>query len=85
MAWGAWHVPFTVDYNREEPFLILPATAGLLFRIVGWTIVNSLDLLTLVARSRATGAAAARAPRRDLSAGCPGAAHPCPRKRPAAH
>lgn len=41
MAWGAWHLPFTVYYNREEPALIIPATAGLLFGIVGWTIVNT--------------------------------------------
>lgn len=41
MGWGAWHLPFTVYSNRDEPLLIIPATAGLLFGIVGWTIVNT--------------------------------------------
>jgi membrane protease YdiL (CAAX protease family) len=40
-AWGLWHVPFTVYYNRDEPVLILPALLGLTFGIVGWTMVNT--------------------------------------------
>jgi membrane protease YdiL (CAAX protease family) len=39
VLWGAWHIPFTVYYNREEPFLLIPAMAGLVFGTVGWTIV----------------------------------------------
>jgi uncharacterized protein len=40
-AWGLWHVPFTIYYNRDEPLLILPALLGLTFGIVGWTMVNT--------------------------------------------
>ena len=39
--WGLWHVPFTVYFNREQPFVILPALLGLTFGIVGWTMVNT--------------------------------------------
>lgn len=39
--WGLWHVPFTVYYNREQPFVIIPALLGLTFGIVGWTMVNT--------------------------------------------
>lgn len=38
-AWGIWHVPFTIYFNREEPMLILPALLGLTFGVVGWTMV----------------------------------------------
>lgn len=40
-TWGLWHVPFTVYFNREEPFVIIPALLGLTFGIVGWTMVNT--------------------------------------------
>lgn len=40
-AWGLWHVPFTIYFNRDEPLLILPSLLGLTFGIVGWTIVNT--------------------------------------------
>jgi membrane protease YdiL (CAAX protease family) len=40
-AWGLWHVPFTLYFNRDEPILILPALLGLTFGIVGWTMVNT--------------------------------------------
>jgi membrane protease YdiL (CAAX protease family) len=40
-AWGLWHVPFTIYYNRDEPLLILPTLLGLTFGIVGWTMVNT--------------------------------------------
>ena len=39
--WGLWHVPFTVYFNRDQPFVIIPALLGLTFGIVGWTMVNT--------------------------------------------
>ena len=42
--WGLWHVPFIFYYNLAAgmPVFALPAVlAGLIFGIVGWTIVNT--------------------------------------------
>jgi hypothetical protein len=39
VAWGLWHLPFTVYYNREQPWVLIPALIGLTIGIVGYTIV----------------------------------------------
>lgn len=39
IVWGAWHIPFTVYFNREQLVLLVPALAALLLGITGWTIV----------------------------------------------
>lgn len=41
VAWGIWHVPFTVYFNRDEPWLLIPSMVGLTVGIVGWTVVNT--------------------------------------------
>lgn len=44
VLWGVWHFPFIIYYNvaagMPVPGLI-PVLAGLIFGIVGWTIVNT--------------------------------------------
>ncbi len=39
IMWGLWHLPFTVYYNREQPWLLIPALVALTVGVVGWTIV----------------------------------------------
>lgn len=39
VVWGLWHLPFTVYFNREQPWVLIPALIGLTVGIVGYTIV----------------------------------------------
>ena len=41
IAWGVWHLPFSVYFNRDEPALLIGSLVGLTVGIVGWTIVNT--------------------------------------------
>lgn len=35
IAWGVWHIPFTIYFNADDPLLVLPALVGLTIGIVG--------------------------------------------------
>jgi len=39
ILWGLWHLPFTVYFNREQPWALIPSLVGLTLGIVGWAIV----------------------------------------------
>lgn len=41
IAWGVWHIPFTLYFNRNDPTLLIASLVGLTVGIVGWTIVNT--------------------------------------------
>lgn len=41
IAWGVWHIPFSVYINRGAPALLVASLVGLTLGIVGWTIVNT--------------------------------------------
>lgn len=44
VLWGVWHFPFIIYYNLSAGvpvFALIPILVGLVFGIVGWTIVNT--------------------------------------------
>jgi hypothetical protein len=41
IAWGVWHIPFSVYLFRDEPAVLAANLVALTVGIVGWTIVNT--------------------------------------------